>query len=494
MNAVIDALQRSRPDLDDAYQRDIDAAKQMAALMRRTFALGAGDTDLYQAFGWRFWHLTADEGTIGVVLPRQALAAPGYQKWRKTVLTRGAFGDTTVLLNTGGWVFDDAEHRYTIALSSIRKGPTFAGRVAMRGPYSSRLAYDNRSRSTEIVVEEFVSWTETAAFPLLPSDGSLTTFRKLRSHPRLDRTDFDSFGGRSDHKLEGTALRGTALDGGPAQVRPRRWRVRPYRELDSAKDKHRFVLDAGRSAMNRNIWPVYTGRSFDLWSPDTGKYYASVDAESITAHLQEKRQRARSNDRSVFSEFDREQIEDPSTLACLRPRMMYRDVARATDTRTLITALVPGEVVSVDMAPSLLWPRGTARDEAYLLGVLSSMILDWYARRVVELHVKFYILNNFPIPDADHDQDPTAARVVEIAGRLAAVDERFAEWAAEVGVPLGAVTDEAKYQLICELDACVAHLYGLDESDLAVIYETFHENTDYSDRHATVLEYFRRIT
>jgi len=246
--------------------------------------------------------------------------------------------------------------------------------------------------------------------------------------------------------------------------------------------------------MNMGIWPVYTGRSFDLWRPDTGHYYASVDAEAITTHLQDKRRRARRNKKSVFSEFDREYIEDPSTLACLRPRIMFRDVTNRTNTRTVIAALVPGRVVSVDMAPSLLWPRGTARDEAYLLGVMSSMILDWYARRVVELHVKFYILNNFPIPDADHDQDPIAARVVEIAGRLAAVDDRFADWAAAVGVPIGSVKDEARYQLVCELDACVAHLYGLDESDLAVIYGTFHENTDYSDRHAAVLEHFRRIT
>ena len=58
---------------------------------------------------------------------------------------------------------------------------------------------------------------------------------------------------------------------------------------------------------------------------------------------------------------------------------------------------------------------------------------------------------------------------------------------------VGSVRDEAtKQDLICELDACVAHLYGLDESDLAVIYETFHERADYSERHAAVLGHFRR--
>ncbi len=100
---------------------------------------------------------------------------------------------------------------------------------------------------------------------------------------------------------------------------------------------------------------------------------------------------------------------------------------------------------------------------------------------------------NFPIPDADVDDDPVARRVVHIAARLAAVDERYAGWAAEVGVPVGSVTDEAmKQDLICELDACVAHLYGLDEDDLAVVYETFHEGTDYSERHRAVLVHFRR--
>ena len=247
--------------------------------------------------------------------------------------------------------------------------------------------------------------------------------------------------------------------------------------------------------MRRDIWPVYSGKSFGIWNPDTGQYYASVEAESITTHLAQKRRRGHRVQRSVFSEFDAACIDDPDTLACRRPRIMFRDVARSTDTRTVIVALVPGETVAVHKAPTLVWPMGTARDEAYVLGILSSMILDWYARRLVEMTLSFTLLNGFPIPHVDTERNLAAARVVEIAGRLAATDDRFAEWAAAVGVPVGSVTDDdTKHDLICELDACVAHLYGLEESDLAVIYETFHENTDYSDRHAAALEHFRRIT
>ena len=474
MNAAINTLQKSRPDLDRVYNTDVKQTKQVAALLRRTFDLGAGDTDLYQAFGWRFWHLLAQDGVIGVVLPRQALAAPGYQKWRKAILTDGTFTDITVLLNTGGWVFDDAEHRYTIALCSIRKGQEHMGRVAMRGPYASRLAYQNRTDPAQVNTEEFQSWSHIAAFPLVPSDAALATFRKLRSHPRLDRSNLNQV---------------------PGGCSVPRWRVRPYRELDAAKDKHWFVLDAGKKAETpgSGFWHVYAGKSFDLWEPDTGQYYASVKAEEIVARLQSKRQRGHRNRRSVFSEFDPDTITDSSTLACRKPRILFRDVTRATDTRTLRGALVPGHIVAVHKAPSLIWSKGTERDEAYLLGVLSSMILDWYARRCVEMTLSFTLLNSFPIPSCDPSIDSVAARVVEIAGRLAAVDNRFVDWAAEVGVPVGSVRDQAaKQDLVCELDACVAHLYGLDESDLAVIYETFHENADYSDRYTAVLEHYRR--
>ncbi len=241
-------------------------------------------------------------------------------------------------------------------------------------------------------------------------------------------------------------------------------------------------------------WPVYKGASFAIWNPDTGEYYASAEASEITAHLQDKRIRQNRTPRSPFAEFALEHIEDPGTLSCLSPRIAFRKVTNPTNTRTVIPALIPGQAVLTDAAQYVLWPKGTRRDEAYLLGLLSSMILDWYARRVVELNFNFHIFNNLPIPEVDLEEDTVGARVVEIAGRLAAVDERFAEWAAEVGVPVGSANDEVvKQELICELDACVAHLYGLDEGDLAVVYDTFSETVDYSERHAAVLAHFRRL-
>ena len=147
------------------------------------------------------------------------------------------------------------------------------------------------------------------------------------------------------------------------------------------------------------------------------------------------------------------------------------------------------------MAPYVFLTNSSSKDTAFVLGVLSSMILDWLVRCWVELHLTFYLFNNLPIPDVvSYPTGSSEARVVEIAGRLAALNNRFTNWAQEVGVPVGSVNSASEKQdLIHELDACVAHLYGLDEDDLAVLYATFHANTDYSERHAAVLEHFRRL-
>jgi hypothetical protein len=81
---------------------------------------------------------------------------------------------------------------------------------------------------------------------------------------------------------------------------------------------------------------------------------------------------------------------------------------------------------------------------------------------------------------------------VVLAGRLASPDKRFKKWASAVGVDCGKIADDEKQDLICELDAVVTHLYGLEERHLRHIYETFHEGWDYRDRLDRVMTFYRR--
>ncbi len=454
---------KDRPDLTQLLEREISEAKLIRnVLITGPYpGMGSGDPDLYKAFCWRFWHLTCEgKGQIGVVLPRSAWFSKGSELFRKKVFAGGIVNDITYLLNSGGWVFDDAEHRYTIALTSLKKLRIDSSNnvVSLRGPFRSKPSFDTGILSSAVTfnTEDVLTWTDTASLPLLPSEESADVFLQMCKAPNLNADIGD-------------------------------WRCRPYRELDAANDKNLFTFS---NHPPKDYWPVYKGESFDLWNPDTGSTYAAIQPKKAMAHLQEKRERGYKYSRSVFAECSESWVNDNKTLPCLHPRIAFRDVTNRTNQRTAIVALVPPEIVLVHTAPTFIFPRGNEYDMAYLLGVLSSIPLDWYARCFVETHLTFDVLMPFPIPGSDNS-DHLKIRVIALSGRLACPDKRFAEFAKAVGVKCGPLPEDEKNDMIHELDAIVAHLYGLNEKQLIHIFETFHVGWDYEERLRATLKHFK---
>ncbi|MFJ1653258.1 Eco57I restriction-modification methylase domain-containing protein [Streptomyces sp. NPDC088337] len=460
-NEKIAGFERDRPDLVAEYEAEVSSSALLRqALLHGPFpGIGKGDPDLYKAFTWRIWQTLRSDGAAGVVLPRSALSAAGSAEWREKILTEGTFSDVTLLRNSAEWVFDEIDPRYTVGLIGIRKGADYAGRLRMRGPFVSLREYRAHAgeNGVEVATDSFLSWSEGAAFPAIPDSVALGIFAKMRQQPRLDTTS------------------GT-------------WRARPATEFHATSDKKKghFSVDLdGPSG-----WPVYKGASFDLWNPDTGTYYGWADPAHVTTELRSRRTRQARKSTSAFAEFAPAVIRDASTLPCLHPRIMLRDITRSNDSRTVRVALVPANVVATNSAPYLLFPRGNEQDEAYLLGVLSSIPLDWLARTVVENHLNFHILNGLPIPRPEPGS-VLREHVIQIAGQLAAVDGRYTDWAAKVGVPVGSATDEAtKNDLIAELDAVVALLFGLDRDDVSHIFATFHRTWDSRERLSAVLTHY----
>ena len=455
-------LKGERPDLVVQLEMERSEAEwTRKALMSSGYAgMGAGHPDLYKAFCWRFWRLTcADGGRIGVVLPRSALATKGSTEFRKMIFEQAARVDVTMLVNNRQWVFPEVHPQYSIGLVCVRHGEMEGESIFLRGPYSriSRFRAGVVKEPTAFYSTEVRKWNDAVSLPLLPNEDSVDVFAQLRKAPRLDLN----------------------VSG--------KWRARPLQgDLNSTAQKP--FMDMESEKCPDGFWPVYKGGSFDLWNPDTGAYYSWADPDPILDWLQGRRMRAPKH--SAHREFSRQYLHDRTTLPCLKPRIAYRRISRATDSRTVRVVLISAEVFVTDVAPYLLWPRGGQPEEAYLLGILSSIPLDWYARRFVETHVDFYVFNPLPIPRPDRDSE-LWRRVVALAGRLACPDERFAAWAETVGVEWGPLATDEKKDMIHELDAVVSHLYGLNESQVVHIFETFHEGWDYESRLNGVRRHFR---
>jgi hypothetical protein len=260
-------------------------------------------------------------------------------------------------------------------------------------------------------------------------------------------------------------------------------RVRAEQEMNATNQKN--IMDFTGDTSNE-FWDVYKGESFDIWNPEKGKIYARIDPKKATDFLQQRRLRSRVG---VHSEYPLEIINDPNTLLCFSPRLTYRRIARGTDMRCLIPALIPANVVLSDVAPAIHFIKGTSVDMACLLGVLSCVVSDWYVKRFAETHVDFHIFDRIPIPNWKLEK-ALAERLSQLAGRLACPDERFADWATAVGVDYGLLDPDDKQDKIHELDAVVAHLYGLSEPQLVHIFETFHEGWHYEARLNEVLKHY----
>lgn len=457
---------RERPDLVRQYEAELSETEKMRkALTSGGFpGMGTGDPDVYKAFCWRYWNLVVqDGGWLGIVLPRAAMSGKGSTEFRCMVFENSDPVDVVVLVNHKEWVFQDVHPQTTIGLIATRHGHPEGKSVSLRGPFSSMDRYiAGISRSgAAFSPAEIMSWTDSASLPLLPTEESIEVFAQLREAPRLDLIEHKS------------------------------WRVRPDSELHATAQKNLMDMEAEKCP--KGFWPVYKGESFDIWEPDTGTYYAYADPAIVKAFLYEKRLRGARKKDSAHGEFSLDHLRKKESLPCNTARIAFRDITNRENYRTVVAALVPPNVFLTNAAPYLLWPRGDEKDQAFLLGVLCSTPIDWYSRRFVERHLSLFLFNPLPIPRPGRDQF-FWTEVVRCAGRLAASNKQFSAWASAVGVECGSLDEHQKDVLTHELDAAVAHLYGLSELQLIHIFETLVEKWDYANRLESTLKQYRKFT
>jgi hypothetical protein len=136
----------------------------------------------------------------------------------------------------------------------------------------------------------------------------------------------------------------------------------------------------------------------------------------------------------------------------------------------VLACLVPPGVFLVNSAPYLAFVEDNPRAEAACLAVMNSLPFDWQARRVVETHLSFFILEGLCVPVLADEAFDALARA---AARLSCVDERFADVAAATGVACGPLEPDEREALRAEIDAQVARAWNLTGEELEVVFSDF---------------------
>ena len=190
--------------------------------------------------------------------------------------------------------------------------------------------------------------------------------------------------------------------------------------------------------------------------------------------------------------------------------LAFRRIARSTDIRTCISAVIP-RVGSGDTLPVLLPMEsdgsGTA---ARLLGNLNSFVLDYVSRQKVQAtHLDWYTVEQLPvIASEDYDRmfgDTTAGELVRdhvLRLTYTAYDMRpFARDLGYDGEPFTWNVEERRH-LRARLDALYFHLYGLCREDAGYVMETFpivrrHDESEFDGKYRTremVLAYMNALS
>ena len=258
-------------------------------------------------------------------------------------------------------------------------------------------------------------------------------------------------------------------------------RASPVAELHETADK-RFWRDEIFGS------PALEGESFDQYNPTgTGERWCPV-----TVQLLKKVEKPRPGSRSLVASHTPLTIRRKAVLTEReRARIAFRDVTNRTNSRTILACLVPPGVFLTNTAPYLAFVKGDPAEQAACLGIMNSLPFDWQSRRFIEIHANFFLLEGLYVPQLE---DPDFNTISHAAARLSAVDDRFADFAAETGVEYGPVPPSERRRLRVEIDARVARAWSLTRADLRVIFRDFTEDAVTPAYRAALVERLEQLT
>jgi hypothetical protein len=235
---------------------------------------------------------------------------------------------------------------------------------------------------------------------------------------------------------------------------------------------------------NHRMLPLYEAKMIHHFDHRFGTYDGQTQAQANMGTLPRLSQKQHDDPHLfVLPRYWVDQVEIDSRLARRSWNngwlLGWRDVARGTDERTIISAAIPRGAVGDKFLLAF-----TDKDAYLIQANLSSFALDYIARqKAAGTSLKFYLIKQLPVlpPAAYHVPAPwlgrialadwIGARVIELS--FTAWDmEEFARDLSNEGPPFH-WDDDRRFAMRAELDAGFFHLYEIDRDDVDYIMETF---------------------
>ncbi len=424
VEARIAELEAEDPRRPADFAAQSTAIEQTAAYVRQSpdyTRQGRGDTATHKLFLERVYGLLQANGRIGYVVPSGIYTDLGTKALREMLLNEGNIQYIFSFSNER-YFFSGVHHDFKFALLGAQKGE-------QRDGFWAAFRFNPRVAIAPDSFNAFVSNLDNLFF----------MHRDILRKFSPDSMSVMEFQDRQDYLLAEKIYADHLLIGEESNLA---WNIEFAQDFHMTNDRDLFnTTELGL--------PLYEGKM--IWQFD-GFYAAPtywIDETKGSTALQ----------RNWFRGY----------------RFAFREVSNISNARTCISTILPpntfaGHTLWTGITPDVL-------STLYVVAVLNSFCIDWLVRFKGGKHVTLFLMKSLPLPRLNPG-DPTFDAIVPRAARLTCTRSEFADLWREVtgsdwNEASGATDPAERQQLRDEIDALVAHLYGLTRDEFDHILGTF---------------------
>ena len=294
------------------------------------------------------------------------------------------------------------------------------------------------------------------------------------------------------------------------------WFAQPYAELHRTSDADRLI-----EAESEGDYPVYGGSNIYQFSHDPTfvdidppEFWSVEEATDLdrSAKRRIREKSVRKLKRAIYDAFDgtgsqvefvndlldehrgAELSESDVLLDCTEYRIVFRDITKFTNERTIIASIVPPGVVCHNtlhtIRPYEITPERenladsplhsayerVFTDESLFaaLGLINSVPFDYLMGTKIDTHIVMYKFEESQVLRLTAG-DEWFEYIWRRAARLNCYGEAFAEMRERLGGIEPATDPDEREVVQAELDAAAFHAYGLDREQTAFVLDDFYQ-------------------
>jgi hypothetical protein len=386
------------------------------------------DINLYKLFTEQCYRLLREGGQCGIVIPSGIYTDLGAKGLRDLLFNQTRVTGLFCFENRKA-IFEGVDSRFKFVVLTFEKGGSTAQFPA------AFMRHD---------VEELASFPQIGALELY-----VPLIRRLSpdSHSIMEfKSELDV---QIAEKMLKFPLLGNEIKGA--------WNVSFTSEFHMTSDSELFKIEPGKGK-----YPLYTGKMIHQFNAyfDQPNYWV-IEKEGRAAALGRRQDHGQLLDYQAY-------------------RLGFRDIARNTDERTMISTIIPQTFHGNKLPTIRVFDEEGKRlissfVQLFICAVWNSFVLDWMLRQKVTTTLNFFYIHQLPVPRFDQGMSEFDS-LTKRAALLICTSPEFDDLAKEVGLDShkqAVINPTERARLRAELDGLVAHLYGLSESEFAHVLSAF---------------------